>query len=140
MEESDPNIDLTQSAEAELTEREAWGAYRELLTALRDAIHLDDSQDPIDRAISALMTIAGSWTSAMVRAGLLPISLPFQSRGEVDLVATLLGVAGYTHYHRREFDELRSLFQELSNKPVNRNEFFPVGRDISFSDEKIVGI
>ena len=105
---------------------EAWAAYADLLAALRTATHLDADLSILDTALDMMLRIGESWAVAWGRESSVPKRLPFGSRSEIDLVATLLSVAAYTHPHFATFVPLHEAFlQSTRLSPPDPHPVFP---------------
>lgn len=96
--------------ETDTVAAEAWGAYADLLAALRAATHFDADLTTLDLALEYLLRIGEAWVAAWGRASQLRTRLPFGRRSEVDLVATLLSLAAYTHPQLATFAPLQEAF------------------------------
>ena len=112
--------------ETDAVAAEAWAAYADLLAALRTATHLDADPSILDAALDMMLRIGESWAAAWGRESRIPKRLPFGSRSEIDLVATLLSVAAYTHPHFATFEPLHEAFlQSTRLAPPDPHPVFP---------------
>lgn len=112
--------------ETDTVAAEAWAAYADLLEALRTATHLDADPSIIDTALEMMLRIGESWAAAWGRKSMEPKRLPFGRRSEIDLVATLMSVAAYTHPQFSTFAPLHEAFL-LSTRlaPPDPHPVFP---------------
>lgn len=105
---------------------EAWAAYADLLAALRAATHLDADPSILDAALDMMLRIGESWAVAWGRESKITNRLPFGSRSEIDLVATLLSVAAYTHPQLTILEPLHEAFlQSTRLAPPDPHPVFP---------------
>lgn len=98
------------SVETDIVAVEAWSAYADLLATLRAATHFDSDHSTLDLALEYLLRIGEAWVAAWGRTAQPRTRLPFGRRSEVDLVATLLSLAAYTHPHFATFAPLQEAF------------------------------
>ena len=108
--------------ELERLNGEARQAYVELLDALRAAIHLNEGAETVSSALESLMIIAECWAVARASSESEPFGLPFSRQSEIDLVATLLGLASYSFPFDDSFAPLREAFLETTSRSYSEHQ------------------